>query len=94
MGGAITEDAKIKVTSYHLKERFGTADFAISGTVAENCHNIKIKKAVGDQKLDGDYSCLKADVEAKYCSDQDTIQVGVGVKGLPKVATTLKKVPC
>ena len=62
------------------------------GAVDESCKDVQFKKSGQDIAFDS--SCLKAQVTAKYCSDQDYVAVNVQVSGMPAVAATLKSVTC
>ena len=88
--GAITEDVTLHIKQYGNSA--GTLDISVKGAVDESCTDVQFKKAGQDIAFDS--SCLKAQVKAKYCSDQDYVAVDVQVTGMPAVAATLKPIAC
>ena len=88
--GAITEDVMLHIKQYG--NNAGSLDISVKGAVDESCKDVQFKKSGQDIAFDS--SCLKAQVTAKYCSDQDYVAVNVQVSGMPAVAATLKSVTC
>ena len=66
-----------------------------TGISPEDCYNEDFTKAGQDVKFN--QGCLSgATVDAKYCSDSDTVAIAVSSSKIPigKATTTLKVVPC
>jgi len=88
----VAEQVKLSVLEYSGGK--GILTIHATGLSPEDCGNTTFTKT--GQEIQFDASCLSgAKVDAKYCSDTDTINVEVQPSKFPlKVPATLTKVAC
>ena len=86
MGGALKEDIVLKIDTFDMTSRAGTVDIRATGASPEACGKLPFSIDGANNVVFGTdpATCLSGTkVTAKYCSDQDKIQLHVAIPHFP-----------
>jgi hypothetical protein len=90
------EEVEITVKTFDATKNTGTLDITATGVSPESCKDKAFTKSGQTITMDVADCMSGATVEAKYCSDQDSVvaTIKVGKLPLPAVTVTMAKTPC